>query len=122
MKYIYIFFFCIGLTLNAQISKYPPAEKGEFEIYISRSEIEFKVGDTLEIGLPANGDKYLFITQGNQPAGTVLTGALITIEKLKSFGSKKKGYKMYAMFKGYGMIPVAIDIESAIRVDEILLQ
>jgi len=41
------------------------------------------------------------------------------VDKLKTYGTKKSGYKLYAHFKGYGLIPVLIDYDTALEVGEI---
>lgn len=122
MNKFYILFLLLGYTINAQIVNYPISKEGNYESYISKDSILFKVGDKLTIGLPKNGDKYLFISQGGTPAGTVLTGNEVIISKLKVVGNKKRGYRMFAQFKGYGLIPVDIDIENALKVDEIEIE
>lgn len=115
----FLLFLC--LTINAQTATYPVSKEGNFKTYISRDSITFNVGDKLEIDLPANGDRYLFISQGQAQAGTAITGAVVTIKKLIATGNKDTGYKMWAQFKGFGLLPVDIDIENALRVGEIIL-
>lgn len=97
-----------------------PTKKGDFNQYITKDSITLKVGDTISIGLPSNGNQYIFITQANMPAGPTISSTDVVIHKLKSVGTKRRGYKMYATFKGYGL-PVYIDIENAIKTEEIEL-
>lgn len=115
------FFLFLGLTINAQKASYPVENPGNYKSYISRDSITFNVGDKLEIDLPASGDRYLFISQGQAPAGTAITGAVVTIKKLIATGNQDTGFKMWAQFKGFGLLPVEIDIENALRVGEIIL-
>lgn len=111
----------LGLTINAQTCQFPVNQKGNFKTYISKENIEFTVGQKIEIDLPYSGNIYNFITQGSQPAGTVITGAVVEITKLKAIGNKSIGYKMFAQFKGFGALPVDIDIENALKVGEIVI-
>lgn len=97
-----------------------PTKKGNFNSYITKTNHTIKVGDTITIGLPNNGNQFLFITQGNQPAAAHISGDQVVISSLKSVGNKKRGYKMYATFKGYGL-SVYIDIDNAIKTEEIEL-
>lgn len=112
----------ISSFMSAQTATYPVEKEGKFKTYISRDNIEFSVGQKLEIGLPYAGNQYTFITQGNVPAGAVITGNTVKISKLKAVGNKDTGYKMYAQFKGYGLLPVDIDIESALKTGEIIIE
>ncbi|WP_076456656.1 hypothetical protein [Zobellia uliginosa] len=48
-----------------------------------------------------------------------MAGKPIVIDKLKTYGNKKSRYKMYAQFKGYGLLPVLIDYETALELGEI---
>ena len=41
------------------------------------------------------------------------------IEKLKTYGTRSSGFKIYAHFKGYGLLPVLIDYETALELGEI---
>lgn len=77
------------------------------------------IGDTLTIGLPSTDFGFMFITQGNQKTTPALANTKVVVDKLKTFGNKKRGFKMYAQFKGYGMLPVMIDIETALQTGEL---
>lgn len=121
MKKITFLLFILSITVSSQTATYPVTKEGKYKTYISRDSLVFNVGDKLEIDLPYNVDRYMFISQGQVPAGTAITGATVEIKKLISIGDDKKGYKMWAQFKGYGLLPVDIDIENALRVNEIIL-
>lgn len=97
-----------------------PTKSGNHTQYITKTNDTIKTGDTITLGLPNNGNQYLFITQGNTPAAAHISGDQVKITKLKSVGTKKRGYKMYAIFKGYGL-PVYIQIDQAIKTEEIEL-
>lgn len=107
--------------LYSCVSAQIPTKKGTYKQYITKSNDTINVGDKVTFGLPTNGNQYIFITQGNTPAGTVITGDKVTISKLKSIGSTSKGFKMYAVVKGYGLLPVLIDIEAALKTEEVEL-
>jgi hypothetical protein len=109
--------FIFSTGIKAQI----PTKFGSFKQYITKSNDTLKVGDKITFGLPTNGNQYIYITQGNVPAAAKINGDTVTIHKLKSIGNKTKGYKMYALIKGYGLLPVFVDIEAAIKTEEIEL-
>lgn len=98
-----------------------PIKSGNYKTYISKDSIIINKGSKLEIGLPYNGTEYAFITQGNVPAAAHIAGSTVTITKLKAIGSKDTGYKMYAIFKGFGMLPVYVNIDQALKTEEIVL-
>lgn len=123
MKHLLLIFSILyTLNLTAQTVNYPVTAKGEYTQYTSKENIIFKVGDTLELGLPYAADGFTYITQNSFNVDPSLAGDLITIVKLKSYGNKNRGYKMYAHFKGYGMAPVLIDLENAIKTNEIIIK
>lgn len=116
-----ITFLLFSLCCFSQTAEFNSLTKeGKFEEYISESGISFKVGDKIKIGLPSNGNTYTFITQGGQPCGAIISNTTNTISKIRIIGNKKKGYKAYILFGGYG-ISCYIDIENAIKRDEIIL-
>jgi hypothetical protein len=95
-------------------------KEGNFNEYISESGISFKVGDIIKIGLPSNGSIYTFITQAGAPCAAVISNTKNKIVKIKIIGSKKRGYKAYLLFGGYG-INCYIDIENAILRQEVII-
>lgn len=116
-KHLALLAFFIALSTYAQ----QPTKPGNFKTYITKTGDTLKVGDVITIGLPRNGDNFTFITQGNVTASAHISGDAVKITKLKSIGNKQRGYKMYAYFKGYGMLPVIFDIDNAIKTEEIEL-
>jgi len=62
---------------------------------------------------------FTFITQGNTGCGTIISNTKNIITKIKSIGSEKRGYKIFVLFKGYGLLPIYIDYESALETGEI---
>lgn len=118
---ITIFFLGVSLSINAQTAHYPNMKDQNYKVYITKAGDTLKVGDRVEIGLPYGADRYTFIFQGGVNAGTVLTGKTVKITKLKATGNDDIGYTMFALFKGFGLLPVEINLENALRVEEVIL-
>ena len=117
-----ILFFLLPVALISQNTiSYQNLTPGTYNSYISKDLIPITVGDVIEIGLPGNGDLFRFITQGNTPAASHITGATVTISKLKVIGTAATGYRMFAYFKGFGLLPVIINIDAALKTEEIII-
>ncbi|SHG28590.1 hypothetical protein [Flavobacterium johnsoniae] len=118
MKKILIFLLisCNAFSQKAVYNKI--TSENSFKEYETKNGNLITIGDTLSIGLPANGREFLFITQANTPAGTVIANSKAVITKIKTIGNKTRGFKTYALFKGYGL-PVYTEIESALEIGEI---
>lgn len=106
---------------TAQTGTYPLTKKKNYKTYVNQAGKTINIGDTITINQPKTADAFTFITQGNQPAAAFISGDVVTISKLKSIGNKTRGYKMYAYVKGYGLLPVMIDLDQAINAKEITL-
>ena len=120
-KCLIILTFLFSITAISQTATYGKlSQKGKYKSYITKAGDTLTIGDKITIDLPRN-DTYAFISQGGNPGGTILTGATVTITKLKTEGSKKRGFKMQAGFSGYGLLTVWIDYENALRAQEIIL-
>ncbi|WP_369616949.1 hypothetical protein [Flavobacterium sp. CFS9] len=120
MKNLLLTMILTTVFCNAQTAQYNKIDsESSFKEYMSKAGNTIKVGDTLNIGYPRAGDRFMFITQGNEPTGTVIANAKVVITKIKTIGNKNRGYKTYLLFKGYGMIPVYIDYESAFETGEL---
>lgn len=105
----------------SQVAQYGKlAGNDSFSTYITKSGDTIRIGETLKIGKPSGEFGFVFITQGNERVVSALAGKDAVISNLKSFGSKKNGYKMFALFKGYGLVPVAIDFENAVDAGEVI--
>lgn len=116
-KLIFLLFFTtISFSQTAIYNKI--TSEGKFTEYQSKNGSSIKVGDTLSIGLPANGNQFIFITQGNVPGGTVLANTKNVITKIRTAGNTKRGFKTYALFSGYGL-SIYAEIESALETGEI---
>ena len=113
----------IFLTISsgiAQIADYGKLnQKAEYNNYLTKSGEYLSVGDTLIIGTPRSDLGFIYISQANQRVSVILAGKQVVVTKLKTYGSKSRGYKMYAHFGGYGLYPVLIDYETALEVGEI---
>jgi len=123
MKLIFFnIFILITLTISAQQSEFPVTNKSEFTSYITKQNDTIRVGDKIELGTPAAPTQFTYITQNSYNVSPDLTGDVIEVLKLKSKGNKKRGYKMYAYFKGYGIAYVVISIEAAIKTGEVIIK
>ena len=120
MKTILTFLTIISCSiLFSQTATYPISKKGDYQTYISKDKIEFKIGQKIAIGLPFRNTEFLFLTQNNLNVTGRISGSQVTITQLKSDGKEKTGFKMYAYFKGFGIAPVIVDIEQALKTNEI---
>ncbi|WGF93984.1 hypothetical protein [Aequorivita marisscotiae] len=117
--FTFLLFFCfsIGYSQTAEYGKL--TKKSEYKIYITKIGDSLKVGDTLTIGIPNSDLGFTYISQGGQRVSNTLADKKVVVDKLKTYGTKKNGYKLYAHFKGYGLIPVLIDYDTALEVGEI---
>ena len=111
---------CYGVG-KSQIAQYNKINKrSKFEMYVTKSGDTLKIGDTLTIGTPTTDQGFAYITQGSQKTHPKLSNKKVKIHKLRSYGSKRSGYKLYVQFKGYGLLPVNIDYETARKKGEII--
>lgn len=97
------------------------SKNAHWENYISKAGDTLSIGDYIDV-LDPRSDVYTYITQGNVSAGPIISGTRATITKIKSVGTKKRGYKIYLGFSGYGLLTVWIDYENALRSGEITLE
>jgi hypothetical protein len=114
---LFILFSSVCFSQKAEYNKLK--EENNYSEYFSKNKKLIKIGDTINIKYPRAGNTFTFITQGNSPTGSILSNTKIVITKIKSIGSNKRGYKIYFLFKGYGLIPVYIEYESALETGEI---
>ena len=111
-----IFCFSISYSQTAEYGKL--TKKSEYKNYVTKIGDTLKVGDTLTIGIPTSDLGFIYISQGGQRVSNTLADKKVIVDKLKTNG-KKNGYKMYAHFKGYGLLPVLIDYDTALELGEI---
>ncbi|GGW28626.1 hypothetical protein [Arenibacter certesii] len=117
LNLLIFFIFSITYSQTAEYGKL--TDKSEYEIYLTKTGDTLKVGDTLTIGIPTSDLGFTYISQGGQRVSNTLSDKKVIVDKLKTYGTKKSGYKMYAHFKGYGLIPVLIDYDTALELGEI---
>jgi hypothetical protein len=91
-----------------------------YSTYVSKTGDIISIGDTLILGKPSGEFGFVFITQGDQRVVSSLAGKKVVITQLKSYGTKKSGYTLFAQFKGYGLLPVFINYENAIEAFEVI--
>jgi hypothetical protein len=116
-KILFIFLFSISCYSQAKYDQIKKADK--FETYQLENGLIIKVGDTIKFGLPSTANQFVYVTQGNVGTSTIIANKKHPITKLVSIGSEKNGFKMYAVIKNYGLIPVYIDIDNAFETKEI---
>lgn len=118
MKNLILLLFFITSFCTAQTATYNKTKTtGSFKEYLTKEGHSLKIGDTIEIGYPL-GKEFTFLTQGNQPVAAFLSNNKVVVSNFKAVGSANRGFKIYALFKGYGL-PVYIDYESALETGEI---
>jgi hypothetical protein len=114
---IFLITFSFCYSQKAEFNKL--SIKSNYDEYYTKNGDILKLGDTLIIGIPISELGFTYISQGGQRVSNTLSEKKILIDKLKTYGSKSNGYKMYAHFKGYGLLPVLIDYETAFELGEI---
>lgn len=95
-------------------------KKSSYEEYLTKSGDIIKIGDTLTLGIPTSDLGFTYISQGGQRVSNTLSNKTVIIDQLKTYGTKSQGFKLYVHFKGYGLVPVLIDYETALETGEII--
>lgn len=109
-----------AVSANAQTATYGKIEKGgQYSSYIAKNGDHIELGDTLVLGRSSSDLGYMYITQGGLRMNASHAGKSVVVAKMKAFGNKRQGYKLYLQFKGYGM-PVNIDYDNALETGEII--
>lgn len=117
---IFTLFLIFSTILHAQESAvFDQLTSGTFNSYVTEDNHTINIGDTLTIGLPSIDRGFRWISQGGQYGANFLAGKKVVVDKLKTYGNKRQGYKMYVHFKGYGLLPVLIDYEIALKTKEL---
>ena len=119
-KLLFIVISLITFTAAAQAVSYHKLKKGKYEIYFSENGTKIQVGDTVTFGTATSDKGFQFISQGGMPTHTTRAGAKAIISKIKVY---KNGISLqpWIFVKGFGLVPVAIDIEHALKTEEIIL-
>ena len=120
MKFIAFFLLLSSLCFSQTAEFNKINSKGKFTEYISKDNKKIKVNDTIQIGLPSAANNFVYITQGNVGVLPFLANTKAVVKEIKSVGKKETGFKVYLLFKGYGLLPVYIDYESAFQTGEII--
>ena len=95
---------------------------GTFKEYLSKNGDHIKVGDSLQIGIATGPYAFTYISQGEEGnMHPTHSGKKVKISKIHSSGRKNSGYKIFFNFKGFGLLPVTVDYETALEVGEIKL-
>jgi hypothetical protein len=113
---LFLFIGFAGLSQKAVFNKIDHA--GTFTEYQTKSGGVLKINDTITIGYPL-GKEFTFLTQGDLNVAARLSNTKVVIAKIKAIGNNIRGYKIYALFKGYGAA-VYIDYEAALETREII--
>lgn len=95
--------------------------RGTFDEYLSKNGDLLKVGDTLQIGIATGVDRFTYILQGNGNMHPTHSGKKVKITKIFSAGRISSGLKVFINFRGFGLLPVHVDYETAFEVGEIIL-
>lgn len=113
--------FSINCMAQDQVAEYGKVTgNGFYTAYVSKTGDIIHEGDTLVIGKPGGEFGFFYITQGGQRVQNWLSSKKVVITQIKSYGTKKRGYTLWAQFKGYGLIPVFIDYDNALQTGEII--
>ena len=120
MKFIYFFVLTTTFCFSQKTAFNTLNENESYIEYLTKNNDILKLGDTLIIGIPTTQEGFNYISQGGQKVSHTLAMKKVIVTKLKTYGSQKNGYKMYVHFKGYGLLPVLIDYETAFDLGEII--
>jgi hypothetical protein len=101
-----IFFLFISISCFSQNNK--------LSEYKTKAGLIIYVNDSIAIAYPRLGNEFSFITQGNRSTGTIIANTKVKITKIKKINGK-----YFLEFKGYGLLPVYIEYESALETGEI---
>lgn len=95
-----------------------PKKSSKFDTYITRSKDTISIGDTITLGLPSSDIGFRYVTQGGMKCADFLASADVEITRIRTFRNRFSG-KVYLEFKGYGLLPLLIDYETALKIGEI---
>lgn len=119
MKYLLLLFF--GFSFGQSITNSDNMKEGTYKEYVSKNGIIIKENQKIKIGYPSNGNKFTYITQGNELADSKLNNTLVEVSKIEVIKLQNNFCKAYIYFKGFGLIPVIIDIEAALHFQEVII-
>lgn len=112
--------FCI-IARGQKIGEYGKLDSGKnvYSVYISKNGHAIKVGDTMLIGSPSSNNGFNHITQGGQKAAVFLSDRKVVIWRIRTYKDKRFEKRAYLQFKGYGLLPVDVDYELAVKTGEL---
>lgn len=110
----------VTFSATSQEVDFKNLKKGKFKTYITSNGLEISVGDTLTFGNATSDKGFQYLSQGGDPVHPTRSSAKAIISKIKVL---KNGISLqpWVYVKGFGLIPVAIDIEQALKSKEIKL-
>lgn len=119
-KLLFIVISFITFSATSQIANFHQLKKGKFKIYFSENGSKISVGDTITFGTATSDKGFQFLSQGGVPVHPTRAGAKGIVTKIKVF---KNGISLqpWIFVKGFGLVPVAIDVEHALESGEIVL-
>jgi hypothetical protein len=120
MKLLLLFF--VGVSFGQTINFSDSIKEGTYKEYVSKNGFIIKENQKIRIGYPTNGNKFTYITQGTEMVDCRLNNILVEVSKIEAIKLNNNYCKVYIFFKGFGLIPVAIDIEAALHFNEIITQ
>lgn len=119
MKYLLLFVF--GFSFGQSVTFSDNMKEGTYKEYVSKNGISIKENQKIRIGFPSNGNKFIYITQGNEVTDSKINNTLVEVSKIEVIKLQNNYCKAYIFFKGFGLIPVAIDIEAALHFNEVII-
>ena len=117
----------IGVDSFAQNKKVKRAEfnnltkSGSYTEYVAKMGNVLKIGDTLQIGVPTNFERYVYLTQNDGYLRAEQINKKIIIKNINVSGDAKKGFDVFFTMKGLGATPVFVKYEDALQTKEIIL-
>lgn len=121
---LFLFVIFTGFSQIVKYDNYQDTKLHRYSTYISKSGDFLNIGDTLIIGEPSGAKSFNFIQQGLD-FGTIVYDSRISntffIPGKKVIISEIRIYKnnLFIAFKGYGLLPIYIQYEKAIKANEV---
>jgi len=97
------------------------SKAGTYTEYVSKAGTLVKVADTLQINIPSNFERYMFVTQNDSYLRSDAMNKSLIVKSINVSGDNRKGYTVYLTCKGLGATPVFVRYEDAVQTNEIKL-
>lgn len=123
MKRIYLIgiVFVFSIVCNAQVAEYGKITgNGIYDSYITKSGDQIYVGDTLVLGKPSGTQRFMYLQQGGEYCAPWISDKKVAITQIRSYGNKNRGYTLFIQFKGFGLVPVFMQYDSALESGEVI--